>query len=561
MSAMCMTPSCWPANCPIPSGDPIRFVDIAFPYHDLDGRVVGVLGAHMSWKWADQVRDSVMTADVVQKGMEAFILAQDGTVLLGPSDMLGAKLELTGLKRAQQAENGFLIETWPDGEDYLVGFSPTLGYQTYPGLGWTVLVRQPVGDAFAPVGDMQRNVLVTGLGIASLFSLFGLFNARRIARPLTSLADKARQLRLGETKAIGEVPLSYAEINELTAAMGSLVSQLQKESAALQELNASLEKRVELRTAQLSESEEHLRTITDSIPALIAYVDTGQRYRFCNKTYQDWFNRSAEQIIGSRVEGVLGKSVYRQVAPYLAAALQGEPQSFELVRDNGKDLQYLKVTYRPHRAEDGTVLGVYVLKQDITDSKNYQIALQHDLLTDGLTGLPNRAAYLKALYGGIARARRTEKPIAVMFLDVDKFKRINDTYGHEAGDKVLIEFGVRLRSCLRETDTVARLGGDEFTILLENLGEAQDANIVAEKILQAMQPLFEVGPQVFSASTSIGIVVSDGRDVTAEGLIKKADAAMYQAKRNGRNRITVHGAPAALALHSDEDATVFYSQV
>jgi PAS domain-containing protein len=282
------------SKLPNPSGDPIRFVDIAFPYHGLDGRVVGVLGAHMSWKWADQVRDSVMTADVVQKGMEAFILAQDGTVLLGPSDMLGAKLELTGLKRAQQAENGVLIETWPDGEDYLVGFSPTLGYQTYPGLGWTVLVRQPVGDAFAPVGDMQRNVLVTGLGIASLFSLFGLFNARRIARPLTSLADKARQLRLGETKSIGEVPLSYAEINELTAAMGSLVSQLQKESAALQELNASLEKRVELRTAQLSESEEHLRTITDSIPALIAYVDTGQRYRFCNKTYQDWFNRSAE---------------------------------------------------------------------------------------------------------------------------------------------------------------------------------------------------------------------------------------------------------------------------
>lgn len=188
------------SKLPNPSGEPMRFVDVAFPYYDMVGRVAGVLGAHMSWKWADQVRDSVMTADVVQKGMEAFILAQDGTVLLGPREMIGAKLELTSLRRAQQAENDSLVETWADGKDYLVGFSPTLGYQSYPGLGWSVLVRQEVGEAFAPVGDMQRNVLVTGLGIAFLFSLFGLFNARRIAQPLTSLADKARQLRLGEIK-------------------------------------------------------------------------------------------------------------------------------------------------------------------------------------------------------------------------------------------------------------------------------------------------------------------------------------------------------------------------
>lgn len=360
---------------------------------------------------------------------------------------------------------------------------------------------------------------------------------------------------------MGEVPLSYAETNELTAAIGSLVSQLQKESAALQELNASLERRVEMRTAQLSESEERLRTITDSIPALIAYVDTDRSYHFCNKTYQDWFNRSKEEIVGSRVEEVLGESAYRQVAPHLAAALQGEPQSFELVRDNGKDLQYLKVTYRPHRTEDGTVHGVYVLKQDITDSKNYQIALQHDLLTDGLTGLPNRAAYLKALYGSIARARRTEKPIAVMFLDVDKFKRINDTYGHEAGDKVLTEFGARLKACLRETDTVARLGGDEFTILLENLSEAQDANIVAEKILKAMQAPFVFGSHALAVSTSIGIVVSDGSDTNADDLMHKADAAMYQSKRIGRNRVTVHGDSAIPVSGSLEDAAQFYSQV
>jgi diguanylate cyclase (GGDEF)-like protein/PAS domain S-box-containing protein len=549
------------SKLPNPSGEPIRFVDVAFPYFDLDGRMAGVLGAHMSWKWADHVRDSVMTAAVVQKGMEAFILAQDGTVLLGPRDMVGAKLDLNSLKRAQQEQNDYLIESWPDGKDYLVGFSPTLGYQTYPGLGWTVLVRQPVGDAFAPVGHMQRNVLMTGLAIAFLFSLFGLFNARRIARPLISLADKARQLRLGETKSMGEVPPSYSEINELTAAIGSLVGQLQKESGALQELNASLEQRVEMRTAQLAQSEERLRTVTDSIPALIAYVDTEQVYRFCNKTYQAWFNRSEEQIIGSKVEEVLGEGVYRQVAPHLAAALRGEPHSFELVRDNGKDLQYLKVTYRPHRTEEGKVLGVYVLKQDITDSKKYQMALQHDLLTDGLTGLRNRAAYLEALYGGIARARRVGKPIAVMFLDVDKFKRINDTYGHEAGDKVLIEFGVRLGSCLRETDTVARLGGDEFTILLEKLSEEADARKVAEKILQAMQAPFEIGSGVVPVSTSIGIVVSEGHDATAEDLMQRADAAMYQSKRAGRNRITIHGTQAAVVSSSDEDATAFYSQV
>jgi diguanylate cyclase (GGDEF)-like protein len=154
---------------------------------------------------------------------------------------------------------------------------------------------------------------------------------------------------------------------------------------------------------------------------------------------------------------------------------------------------------------------------------------------DGLTGLPNRSMFSKLLNQGISEARRYERSLAVAFLDLDRFKQINDSLGHEAGDQLLQEVAVRLRGCVRDSDTVARLGGDEFVVLLPELGRGEDAALVAEKILAVVARPFTLMGQEFRVTVSIGIssYPEDGRD--EQTLTKNADIAMYQAKEGGKN--------------------------
>jgi diguanylate cyclase (GGDEF)-like protein/PAS domain S-box-containing protein len=526
-----------------PSGEPLRFVDIAFPYFDEHGKISGVVCAHMSWKWAEYVQDSVITAAISNDGISGLIVSADGTVLLGPKDAVGTKLNLPSVSKAKAGQNQFTIETWPDENEYLVGYSPSRGYLAYPGLGWSVLVRQDAEEAYAPVKALQQKVLLSGFTVAFLFSLFGLFNARRISQPLLSLAKAARKIRMGESGTLDDIPLGYAEVNELAASMAALVGNLQKEEQALKELNASLEQRVEERTRQLASSETRLRTITDSIPALIAYIDMEERYRFCNKTYHEWFGKTNEETIGVTVAEVIGETLYERAQPHIAYALQGYDVAYETSMTTGDGTKHLKIQYLPD-IKDGDVLGVYVLGQDITASKNLQMTMQRDLLTDALTGLPNRTAYLQELNAAIARTGRNRQSLAVMFLDVDKFKLINDSYGHEAGDNVLIEFGLRLQACVRETDTVARLSGDEFVVLLENITNGEkDVRLIAEKLLDAIRQPMEIGGHEIHVSTSIGIALPDNKPATAETLLKKADQAMYEAKHAGRNLIRFYQDP------------------
>ncbi|KAF0191252.1 MAG: PAS/PAC and GAF sensor-containing diguanylate cyclase/phosphodiesterase [Gammaproteobacteria bacterium] len=154
---------------------------------------------------------------------------------------------------------------------------------------------------------------------------------------------------------------------------------------------------------------------------------------------------------------------------------------------------------------------------------------------DHLTGLPNRALFRDRLNRAMTQVTRYQGTIGLMFLDLDHFKEINDTLGHDVGDLLLKAMAARLKKCVREGDTLARLGGDEFTVILDNLGGADDATAVAEKIIAAMQPPFELGEHEIFVTSSVGIALYPNGGKTAEDLIKHADAAMYHAKSLGRN--------------------------
>ncbi|MEO7557765.1 MAG: EAL domain-containing protein [Gammaproteobacteria bacterium] len=197
--------------------------------------------------------------------------------------------------------------------------------------------------------------------------------------------------------------------------------------------------------------------------------------------------------------------------------------------------QWVSVNAKAINDNEGIVRGVVAVFSDITKRKGDEQHLRSLAQYDALTGLPNRNLFRDRLRQAMSRASRTQKMLALMFLDIDHFKDINDTLGHDAGDSVLKAIAERLKDCLREGDTIARLGGDEFTMILEGMEGAEDVAEVAQKILHSLaQPLMLDDQDIF-LTTSIGITLYPGDVDDSDNMLKKADIAMYQAKSLGRN--------------------------
>ena len=281
----------------------------------------------------------------------------------------------------------------------------------------------------------------------------------------------------------------------------------------------------------LREGEARLRTITDNLPVLIAYIDREQRYRFCNGHYEAVFGIKPEAFIGRTVREMLGEEAHAELAAPMARALAGERVRFERHgTERGLDSHFL-VDYIPEVTTEGDVPGFYVLVLDITARKQLELALQHQATHDPFTGLPNRAALLTRLEHALAHARRNHQPLALLFLDLDGFKQVNDVHGHAAGDALLQAFAKRLLACVRASDTVARLAGDEFVVLLEEVHGLPEAEEVGCKIMTCLErPLSVAGGQL-RPRASIGLAFSAAGEESPDALLQRADAAMYAVKR------------------------------
>ncbi|HEX4328230.1 MAG TPA: PAS domain S-box protein [Burkholderiales bacterium] len=296
----------------------------------------------------------------------------------------------------------------------------------------------------------------------------------------------------------------------------------------------------------LRDSESRLRTITDTLPAMVSFIDTTERYRFVNKAYERKFGRPRSEILGMTIRELQGETNYAVMESYIRRALRGETLVFE--RDEPDNGQYhcFETTYIPQmragtedsRASD-TVVGFHVTIQDITTRKLEEKRLIQLAQVDSMTGLANRAGFQLRLADLMARSQADKSLLALMYLDIDHFKNVNDTYGHLAGDALLKAFAGRLIRSLRDSDVVARLGGDEFTIILPNLRKPEDATAVAGKIVQAMRPTFSLNQQAISITTSIGLAFYQGGEMSAETLVQRADEMLYQSKASGRDTYNV----------------------
>jgi diguanylate cyclase (GGDEF)-like protein/PAS domain S-box-containing protein len=285
-----------------------------------------------------------------------------------------------------------------------------------------------------------------------------------------------------------------------------------------------------------------LRRLADAVPSMLAYWDTEQRCRFANRAYESWFGISPRDLIGKHMSELLGP-IYPLNLPYIEGALRGEAQEFnrEIPDPAGGPSRFSQANYVPDVAE-GKVRGFFVVVTDITERRRLECALrdardeaQAAATHDHLTGLPNRVLLDDRLRSAIELARRRKGRCAVFFIDLDQFKRINDTHGHAAGDELLCAVARRASGALRQVDTLARLGGDEFIALLPEIETREQIEVVARKLLRAMaaEPFVIAGLEQH-VSFSMGIAVFPEGGQSPRELLARADGALYAAKRAGR---------------------------
>jgi diguanylate cyclase (GGDEF)-like protein/PAS domain S-box-containing protein len=282
--------------------------------------------------------------------------------------------------------------------------------------------------------------------------------------------------------------------------------------------------------AALRESELRYRLLFEQNAAGVCVTEFHGRIVDCNTTFASMLGFNRAELIGQNVGSFYARPVERdELALMLRDATSLNSVEVELCRKNGAPLWVLQNLTLAGEAVHMTVV-------DISDRKRAEEQIEFHAYHDVLTHLPNRKLFTDRLMQNITRAKRYGRgAVAVMFVDLDHFKTINDTLGHEAGDELLLEMSRRLRDCVRDDDTVARLGGDEFTIILAELRHPEDAAGVAEKIILAVQEPITIGGTTLEISASIGISIypEDGAD--PETLLRNADSAMYRAKESGRN--------------------------
>jgi diguanylate cyclase (GGDEF)-like protein/PAS domain S-box-containing protein len=305
----------------------------------------------------------------------------------------------------------------------------------------------------------------------------------------------------------------------------------------------------ERKEAELAQAagEKRLRLIADNLPVLICYIDRNHRLGFANATFRAWLGLDARPLDGMHLADALGKSAYDGARARLKAAFDGAGASFGMTLQAAGRHRILEWTVVPDVQPDGAVAGVYALAHDITRIKEAEGRLVRMTRIDDLTGIANRRLFGDTLAQALGRSRRRRDVLGLAYLDIDHFKRINDTWGHGVGDEVLKEFARRLAASVRASDTAARLAGDEFVVVLEDAGGPDQAAAIGAKMVEAMRAPFATSAGAIAVTACVGIALADGARAPLpdqERLLGRADAALYAAKRGGRDRCVVQPDPA-----------------
>ncbi len=290
----------------------------------------------------------------------------------------------------------------------------------------------------------------------------------------------------------------------------------------------------------LSESQERYQLIADHSQDLIQVLDSRSEIIYVSPSFKNVLGFSPEEITENGLfYGVHLADIGASKDCLHEVISTQKSQKIEYRRRHKKgNWVWFEAIVSPIVEKEGKIDRIIVVSRNITDRKNFEEQLQHLAYHDPLTDLPNRRLFETFVDNALLESEREQRITCIMYLDIDKFKQINDTFGHDVGDELLIEFTSRVKGSLRKMDILARMGGDEFTILLPKT-EKIYTKIIAERILQAVQEPYLIKGHSIKTSSSIGVAMYPLHGMNAEVLIKRADEALYQVKENGRNGIHI----------------------
>jgi len=293
--------------------------------------------------------------------------------------------------------------------------------------------------------------------------------------------------------------------------------------------------------SDLHKNQEELQIIMDSSPIMIFYKDTENTFIRVNK--------ALAEATGLTKEAMEGKPVFK-IYPHQTKDYWDDDK--EVIASGKSKLGiiepidattgpgWVQTDKIPYKDKDGRIIGIIGFSVDITERKRMEEKIQHMAYHDSLTGLPNRKLFSDRLGIALAQAQRNKEILGIAMLDLDNFKDVNDTLGHDTGDLLLKEVAERIKAALRKGDTVARFGGDEFVLIIPELKGAEDALQVAQKIADSFHNPFLVGAHQLMVTTSIGIAIYPNDGVEETILLKNADKAMYEVKQTGRDRCQIY---------------------
>ncbi|TNC81364.1 MAG: two-component system response regulator [Oleiphilus sp.] len=297
---------------------------------------------------------------------------------------------------------------------------------------------------------------------------------------------------------------------------------------------------------RLQKSEELHRYIVNSSPDVVFMLDKQGRFTFLNKKIEALLGYTKDELMGQHYQSIVDAAdkeranyIFKEQINRHTGAWSSELRLRMKKQDH--EARYFEVTFfpienkMPGKEGQDRMLGTYGTARDITERKEAEEFINFQAYHDLLTRLPNRALFKDRLNLALSQSKRNDKKVAVMFLDLDRFKIVNDTLGHAMGDRLLQSVALRLESCIRKCDTLSRFGGDEFTLLLPAISSPEDARTIAKKVINILKEPFTLGDHEVFVGVSIGIALSPEGGESVEQMIQNADVAMYHVKGRGKD--------------------------
>ncbi|WP_141395234.1 MULTISPECIES: sensor domain-containing protein [Bacillus] len=293
---------------------------------------------------------------------------------------------------------------------------------------------------------------------------------------------------------------------------------------------------------QLKESEAKYRLIAENMTDLVSIIGPDRVYQYVSPSYKLVLGFHPRDLVGKDPFHLIHQEDFEGVTKKFGEAVmlkENRVAEFRFKHANGQDV-WVEAYGKPVLDEEGNLLHIQVISRNVTERKMYEAKLAEMAYHDPLTGIPNRRLFQERLDQNIKDAERYHRKFALLYMDMDKFKQINDSLGHDIGDELLVQFAKRVQHSLRESDTLARQGGDEFIILLSEIKEEQDAIMIAERILASLQTPWNIEGHEFNTTSSIGVAYYPYHGDSSQDLMRRADKALYEAKEAGRNNIKTY---------------------